>query len=314
MARPALQALAEQQQTLQTQAGLLARANQQLSVQAQRIAAQDQTIGQFKTAFAMQRDQISACTRGIRAIAEAAGIEGHVRTAMLRTADEQNPAQPIPEPPAVPPAQTTQDVKTPEAFADVQAPGMIPGSTNDVAADATSTVYTPGNDIDAPAVKNLVDVTAPVDGTQGPRPLNEVRTLTDVRVGDPMNPSPAFPLRGDFANAQRLGSREAASNRTMAALRLARLRIQAGTASADNDFAVATEIEKNASMTTEAIEAEIHTLESVSKAAARQPRPAGLVPRAASTGQRSVPSMQAVGGSGASAANDDTMDADLYMP
>jgi hypothetical protein len=311
MARPALAALAEQQEIINRQAGIIRGQDERLRRQATRLMQHEQV-------FSSQRNQILALNRGLQAIAVAAGIEGHVRTAMLRTADEQNPAQPIPEPPAEPAPESTVDAKTPEAFADVQAPGLVPGSTNDVAADTTSTVYTPGADVDGPALKNLVDVTAPVDGAQGPRPLNEVRTLTDVRVGDPMNPQPAFPLRGEFSTPPRMGAREAASNRTMAALRLARLRIQAGVASADNDFEVAAGIEKDASLTAERIEAEIATLEGVRKAAARQQpqRPAGLVPRAASA-QRTVPSMQAVAGTGLVAAgslatDDDVVDADLF--
>lgn len=311
MARPAIQALAEQQTLIQRQATQIAR-------QAEYIRAQGQTIEQFKTAFARQREEITSLGRGLKALASAAGIEGHVRTAMMnKRADVQNPTQPVPEPPAEPPLVTTQEAETPEAFADVSAPGLVPGSTNDVAADTTTTVYTPGDDIPGPPVKQLVDVTRPVDGTQGPRPLDEVRTLTDVRVGNPMNPQVAFPLRGDFANAARLGAKEAASNRTMAALRLARLRIAAGTAIADNDFEVATGIERDAALSTEAIQAEIDTLEGVSKAAAKKAqRPAGLVPKAASAG-RSVPSMQAMAGTGlqstgSSAAYEDVADADLF--
>lgn len=307
MARPALAALAEQQETINRQAAII-------QDQARVIQAQGGRIRQHEQVFSAQRSQIAALGRGLQAIAVAAGIEGHVRTAMLKRADEQNPAQPIPEPPAQPAPQSTQDVKTPEAFADVMAPGMVPGSTNDVAADTTSTVYTPGDDVPAPPVKNLVDVTAPVDGTQGPRPLNEVRTLTDVRVGDPMNPQTAFPLRGEFATPPRLGKKEEASNRTMAALRLARLRLASGTAQGDSDFQVAADIEKDASLTSDMIEREISTLEGVTKAAAKQQeRPTGLVPRAASQ-QRSVPSMQAVAGSGgASASDDDVADADLFL-
>jgi hypothetical protein len=310
MARPALAALAEQQQII---------ANQH-----ERIRRQATRLAQHEQVFARQREQILAqaaenaqLRRGLEFLASGLGVTGQLHTAMRRTADEQNPSQPVPEPPAEPPVQTTQDVKTPEAFADVQAPGLVPGSTNDVAADTTSTVYTPGNDIDAPALKNLVDPTAPVDGTQNPRPLNEVRTLTDIRVGDPMNPQPAFPLRGEFATPPRMGAKEAASNRTMAALRLARLRLEAGTAQGSSDFEVAAGIEKDAAMTTAAIEAEIGTLEGVRKAAAKQPqRPAGLVPRAASQ-QRAVPSMQAVAGvglinAGVAATDDDIADADLF--
>lgn len=307
MARPALAALAEQQQQIRRQAELIEQQNRAL-------VAQQQHIGTLQRVASYQRDQLVRLGRGLQAIAQAAGIEQHVRTAMLRKrADEQNPTQPVPEPPAEPPYVTTQEAETPEAFADVNAPGLVPGSTNDVAADLTSTPYTPGQDVPAPAVNELVDVTRPVDGTQGPRPLDEVRTLTDVRVGDPMNPQTAFPLRGDFATPPRLGAKEAASNRTMAALRLARLRIVTGTAQGDNDFSVATEIEKDASLTTEAIEREIHTLESVRTASAKQPeRPGGLVPKAASGGQRAVPSLQQVTAGGGHGGDDDVADADLF--
>lgn len=288
--RPALQALAAQQKVIESQAA---------------------RIRQHELVFAAQRDQIARLGRGLQAIAAAAGIEGHVRQAMLKRADEQNPTQPIPEPPAQPAPFSTAETEAPEAMGDVMAPGMVPGSTKDVAADATTTNYTPGTDIPGPPVKNLVDVTAPVDGTQGPRPTNEVRTETDVRVGDGMAPSAAFPLRGDFANAQRLGSaanpvRED-SGRTMASLRLARLRINAGLVEGD-DFAVATTIERDASLGTDAIEREIHTLENVRTAAARRERPANLVPRSAAGVQRTVPSMASTASVGAALDDDDAED------
>lgn len=309
MARPALAALAEQQEIIRRQAAIIEQ-------QGGTIRALTARITQHEQVFAQQRTDLSALGRGLRALAVAAGIEGHVRTAMLsKTADEQNPAQPVPEPPSEPAPESTQEAKTPEAFADVRAPGLVPGSTNDVAADATTTNYTPGADIPGPPLKNLVDVTRPVDGTQNPRPLNEVRTLTDVRVGDPMNPQPAFPLRGPWTQPQRLGAKEAASNRTMAALRLARLRMQAGTAQGDSDFEIAAGIEKDAAMTTEVIETEIRTLEGVAKAAAKQQRPAGLVPRAASGGPRQVPSMATVAGIGSggdSATDVEVADSDLF--
>lgn len=280
--RPALQALASQQRIIDRQA--------------QVIQAQSARLGQHEQVFSRQRDQITQLSRGIEFLASGLGVTSMLRTAMLRTADEQNPTQPIPEPPAQPAPFTTVDTKTPEAMADVNTPGLVPGSTNDVAADATTTNYTPGLDIPGPPLKNLVDVTAPVDGTQGPRPLSEVRTETDVRAGNPMAPQTAFPLRGDFANAQRLGSaanpiREGAGNRTMASLRLARLRVLAGTAEGD-DFAIATTIERDASLSDDAIEREISTLEGVRTASARRSTPpTNLVPRVAAGVQRTVPSM-----------------------
>lgn len=295
--RPVLAALQEQQQVL---GGLRSEA-------AQTTAQHRQAFNALRSLAQSQAEHIARLERGLSAIAKAAGIERHVVEAMTRVADVQNPAQPVPEPAPEPAVHNTQDAKTPEAFADVNAPGLVPGSTQDVAADAASTVYTPGDDIPAPAVKLLEDVTRPVDGTQNPRPLSEVRTETDVRVGDPMNPQVGFPLRGDFANAQRLNT--AASNgsgRTMAAIRLAKLRIATGTAQGV-DIEVATGIERDASLSTDAIEREIATLTQVSKAAAKR-APANLVPKAAAV-QRTVPSLASV--AHASAPNED--DEDLFL-
>lgn len=285
--RPALAALSEQQG--------------QLSQHAQTIQHLSRTAASQRGVIQRQHEQISMLAAGLQAIVEALGPEAlaRVTAAMSRkTADVQNPAQPIPEPPAEPSPHGTQETKTPEAFADVTAPGLVPGSTQDVAADVTSTVYTPGQDVPAPPVKQLVDVTRPVDGTQSPRPLSEVKTLTDVRAGDPMNPQTAFPLRGDFANAQRTSGLQstaaAAGSRTMAALRLAKLRIEAGTAESTDEFVETARIEKDASLTSAAIELEITTLAGVKTAAQRRvaSRNPGLVPKMAAGAQRSVPSLQ----------------------
>jgi hypothetical protein len=286
--RPALAALAEQQQlieNLRRQAHILNKAS------------------------VKQEGQITSLARGLQTLAALAGVDRHVAAAMLgrKVADIQNPAQPVPEPPAQPSPQGTEDAKTPEAFADVTAPGLAPGTTNDVAADATTTAYTPGMDIGAPAFKNLIDVTAPVEGTQNPRPLEETKTLTDVRVGNPMNPQVAFPLRGDFANAQRTSSA-----RTYACLRLARLQIAAGLVEGQTDIEIATGLEKNAELSLNSIEAEIGTLERVRTAARRQGSAASrrLVPRTAA--QRSAPSLQAVASHQVAASVGDS-DEDLFL-
>lgn len=284
--RPTLQALAEQQQELNTLRSTVATQATQITAQSQQLAAQGHTIEQLG--------------RGLFSLASMAGgdVQSKVASAMLRKhADVQNPAQPVPEPPAGPPTQSTPEVETPEAFANVQDPGLVPGSTNDVAADATTTSYTPGMDIASQPFHQLVDVTQPVDGTQNPRPLQETKTLTDVRVGDPMNPQTAFPLQGEFANAQRTSSRKTAaqiaadaSRRTMASLRLAGLRLQAGTADGESNYTVAAVIERDASLSTEDIEREILTLESVKQAASTRAANARLVPKAATRQPR--PSMQ----------------------
>lgn len=285
MSRPAIQALAEQQRIIEAQRATISQQAQQLD-------------GLTRWAK-VQHESTQQLARGLQALAVMARVPDQVAAAMLnKHADVQNPAQPVPEPPAVPATQSTQDAKTPEAFADVQAPGLVPGSTNDVAADATSTVYTPGQDVPVSPFRNLVDVTAPIDGTQSPRPLGEVRTETDVRVGDAMNPNVAFPLQGPFGNAQRTSSLQEAGDeraeRMVASQRLARLQIQAGLAvGEEDDLVLGTSIEKDASRTLASINQEIGTLSDVMRVTARKQQPQAnqrLVPRTA--GQRTRPSMQ----------------------
>jgi hypothetical protein len=304
MARPAIEALAEQQREI----GQLRQTNASLEA---RIA------GLVRVAE-VQQEQLNRFGQGLRHLSQLAGVEGKVVTAMTRQADVQNPAQPIPEPPAVPPTQTTQEAEAPEAQANVQTPGLVPGSTQDVAADATTTAYTPGMDIPGPAFKNLVDVTAPVAGTQGPLPLSQVKTETDVRVGDAMAPDAAFPLQGPFANAQRTSAKtggEGGGNRTMASIRLARLRIEAGIAEPGEDLALAATIEKDASISTAAIEGEIATLTKVRTASRSRGNDSNrnqrLVPRMAN--QRQAGPSMASGGIQATASGNTSDAEDIFL-
>lgn len=312
--RTAIKALEEQQQMITR----LTEAHRKTA------AAQDSDLTNLLKVAERQQDQINRLTRGLQHLSRIAGLEGHVASAMglkFVQADVENPAEPVPEPPAVPAVDGTVQTKTPEAFGDVTAPGLVPGSTNDVAADVTTTNYTPGQDVPAPAFRNLQDVTAPVDGTQTQRPLSETRTEHDVRVGDPMNPQTAFPLQGGFANAQRTASRktaqqlaEEASNRTMASLRLARLRISAGLHDVEPgtegaDLELATRIEKDAALSTDRIEQEIVTLDAVRKRAqASVQRNPSLVPKSAA--RREAPPM-----SGGSRSTHSTLDdaTDLFL-
>lgn len=309
MTRTALAALADQQKLIE---GIEAAHRKQASDTNDSLASVLQIVKD-------QQGQIARLTAGLQYLSRYAGIEPRVASAMglrLVQADVQNPAQPIPEPPAVPPTQTTQEVNTPEAFADVQAPGLVPGSTQDVAADVTTTNYTPGEDVPASAVKRLVDVTAPVDGTQTQRPLNETKTETDVRVGDPMNPQTAFPTQPWMAPQRTTGSvqktpqevADDAALRTMASIRLARLQMRAGIATASEgsvspDFEIAGKIEKDATLSIQDIENQIATLDAVVKkqASTDASRNQRLVPKSASG--RQAPSM--VGGGSAGAVDDD---------
>jgi hypothetical protein len=159
----------------------------------------------------------------------------------------------------------------------------------------------PGVTLPTAPYNNLTDVSAPVSGTETQIPLNQTRIETDVRVGDPMNPETAYPLNPAFGPSQQRGTTpprsgemsQTSSQRTMASIRLARLRVAAGLAQGD-DLAVAASIEGDQNLSDAMIRHEIATLSQVTKAAAKQQRPAGLVPRAASSAQgvqRTMPSL-----------------------
>lgn len=266
--------------------------------------------------LAVKDSQIVRLTYGLQAIAQHLGpdVDTMVRSAMLhKRADEQNPAQPIPEPAPEPAVDGTVVAETPEATADVNQPGMVPGSTQDVAADVVTTAYTPGQDVGAAPLRNLVDVTRPIDGAQGPRPLSETKTNVDVRAGNPMNPQTAFPLGGDFAQAQRTGSLPQGGDlKTMASIRLARLRIATGEDADDLLLAqkIATELDLGA------INTEIQTLDRVLKTSTRRQQspqaPRGAVPRPAPGVGRTVPPLTSQAGlRSTSTARED--DADLAL-
>lgn len=273
------------------------------------LAEQQKLIDELRSKTAKQDRQIAQLTRGLSAVANLTGYDTQVRTAIFKRADEQNPAQPVPEPAAGAPTESTAEAETPEAKADVRAPGLVPGTNNDTAADAVTTSYTPGADIDSPALKNLTDVTQPIDGTQGARPLQETKTLVDVRVGDPMNAQVAFPVNGPYANAQRTGS--VSDERAVLALRLAKLRIATGTADNDDEIVGMDSIVRDASLSNETIEREIATLDRVEKSAAKrvEDAPRNLVPQPARV-QRTVPSLTS---RTAAARDDDDNAEDLFL-
>jgi hypothetical protein len=311
------------------QHGLASLANLQKSATDQQalIDSQQRYIAQLQRKTAQQGSQIQRLSACVTTIARILGPQADTlirQAAMTKRADEQNPAQPIPEPAAQPPVQTTVQAETPEAFADVRAPGMVPGANQDVAADAVTTAYTPGADIQTAPVRQLVDVTAPVEGTQGPRPLSEVKTLDEVRVGNPMNPQVAFPLGGDFAQAQRTGAvqvgyaneqtqatqpvqvpqqRDVNQIRSMSSIRLARLRLAAnleqGSIETGADLSIGQRIANDPNYSMERIQQEIETLNNVRTAAARASAPMpprGAVPRPSVPVHRVVPSLASQGG------------------
>lgn len=268
--RPLMQALASQQKVLEAQKRGMSR------------LAHENEVLRLQLAY----------------VARLAGVSKEL-DAIRRQADIDNPAQPVPNPPSQPAVESTEQAMTPEAYDNPNAIGETPGANQGVAAETTATPMDPGVTLPTAPYNNLVDVSAPVSGTETHTPPETTRIETDVRVGDPMNPETAFPLNPAFGPSAQQGttpprsgemSQTGSRHRTMASIRLARLQIAAGIASGD-DLAVAAKIEANASMSDEAIRAQIDTLAAVTKAAARQPRPQGLVPRAASGVRRTTPSL-----------------------
>lgn len=216
-----------------------------------------------------------------------------------KQADIDNPAQPVPNPPSEQATESTEQAATPEAYDNPNAIGQTPGANQGVAAETTATPMDPGVTLPTAPYNNLVNVSAPVAGTETHVPDQMTRIETDVRVGDPMNPETAFPLNPAFGPSQQQGttpprsgemSQTASRNRTMASIRLARLRVQAGLTRGE-DLAVAAKIEADPSMTEAMIRHEIDTLARVAKISSKAQRPQGLVPRAASGVQRTMPSL-----------------------
>jgi len=225
-----------------------------------------------------QRKQLAVQGQQIALIARLAGVTSEVES-LAKTADIANPAQPIPDPAPQAPSETTEQAATPETNDDVRAPGQTGNSTAGVPAAATDTALTPGGTLPAEPYGNLQDVTAPVSGhlDVATTPPESMRIETDVRAMDPMQPEVAFPWTisdnqsnsappKDGEMSQTGGGSAPTPSRTHACLRLARLRIQAGTASGD-DLSVAARLEADASLTDAVINHEIGVLAGVVKSA-----------------------------------------------
>lgn len=204
---------------------------------------------------------------------------------IMHRANPANPAQPVQEPNPEGPIVTEQQAMQPTVRADVTQMGATP--LTDVSADATIPVDEPyGEAANVPIGLNRVDVTAPVDGTQYQRPPNETIIPVDVRVGDPDDPNPAFPWymgptgqplpptppgpsvgNPQIPVSMQKGASDPAK-RQYAALRLARLQIQAGIASGE-DIEIA-EFIRTSSISDESMGDQITLL---AKLAERNPNP-----------------------------------------
>lgn len=270
-------------------------------------------------------NQILALQMGY--VAQLAGVDKQVE-AIRKKADADNPAQPVPNPPSENAAESTEQAVTPEAYDDVRNPGMTPGSVNELPADTTDVALAPGESLPTAPFNELENVQAPVAGTETQLPLDQTRIEQDVRVGPQaspvVNPQVAFPWhispnqsnQGEGGQPGQMTAAKQGGNRTIAALKLARLQIEAGMAETTDDLALGAQIESSQASDAE-IASTTATLEQVRKAASRQARPANLVPRSASV-QRTVPSLAGGSGSGmsttagAAPVADDTADSDLF--
>jgi len=271
-------------------------------------------------------------------LASAAGVDRELaeigRRVMRRHADLLNPASPVPDPPQAPATQSTEEALAPEAMDNAGRPGTTPGANSRVPAMQTTTPITPGVEVQTPPATNLVDVTAPVAGTNpsqdGGVPLEQRRIETDVRIDpDPLKAhGPGIGGQGDngaafpwLLDARQPGQQQGAggsvnaslseaeaSRRTFASIRLARLRVTAGLAQGE-ELAVAERIERDAALSTAMIEHEVGVLTQV--APQRQaPRPPQQ-----RTAARAVPSLASVGASAqyAPAVMDDLDGSDLFL-
>lgn len=275
---------------------------------------------------AQMQQMIVAQQRQIDFLSRLAGVEPQM-AALRYTADVNNPADPMPDPPSQGPAESTDQARTPGAYDDPRVPGMTPGSTSGVPAASSTTPMQPGAALPTSPYGQLVDVTAPISGTEGTTGNVEfgnqagqdgvTRIETDVRAlgigeeGDQMNPTTAFPwtISQDNGNGVAPPDGEMAqgsSARAMASLRLAKARIAAGMVVGGGDeFAVASRIEADAALTPALIDHELGVLTRLASQSAGGRRP-DLVPRVAASAQRQVvpslaqsPRMPVLGSQGA---------------
>lgn len=307
----------QQQRAQQRRPAPQQRAAQQPPRQPQQHIAVNEALAAQQRVIRAQAAQIQALGAQMQFLGELAGV-GPQLASLRRHADEMNPASPVPDPPQAPPTETTEQALAPETMGDASRPGTEPGSTTHVPAEMTTTSVTPGVEIQTAPATQLVDVTAPVQGTNpsqdGGVPIQQRRIETDVRIDpDPLKASgpgiggvgtdgTAYPwviaAREKAASVSRTASRKPQQQptpedergaRTFASIRLARLRKAAGLASGD-ELEGGARIERDASLSLHDIEHEIATLDQVTKAAAAQ-RPPSRPQRP--QGTRYAPSMSA---------------------
>ncbi len=231
---------------------------------------------------------------------------GRKRAALImrRAASAANPAQPVGEPQGQPAPESEWDAMQPGAMTDVTAVGSSP--LTNVMSDAMTSVTEPyGVYANTPLGLNRTDLTVPVAGTQYQVPPNMSIVPVDVRAAQ-SNPETAYPWTigpngqpavlppgssvGNPPSVGQVGESVPEEKKAYAAMRLARLRIEAKVAQGD-DLSVAAAIDSSG-MSIGDIHREINTLTQV--AAANRPGLAGpsdqtryMVPQMASTASTS---------------------------
>lgn len=270
-----------------------------------------------QTVIDNQRRQIAIQGQQIALIARLAGVTEQVNAIGSKTADIANPAQPIADPGEQAPSETTEQAATPETNDDVRSPGQTGNSTQGVPAASTDTALTPGGTLPAEPYGNLVDVTAPVSGTNtGEVGGDQTRIESDVRGMDPMQPDVAFPwtISDNQSNSNPPSSGEMSGSgspsRTHACLRLARFRVQAGVAQGD-DIALAATLEADTRLTDELINHEIGILSGVVRTAAKLPSE-GTALRTVRSAARVAPSL-ASQSTATTPARQDVADSDIFL-
>lgn len=203
------------------------------------------------------------------------------RAGLVRTADEENPAQPVPEPAAQAPAQSTDEARAADATTEVTTPGS---ALTDVAPMTTTDVTAPGAAATDVAPDATQDVTAPVAGGAEKPSYEQTVTLVQPDASGASNGTDRTnAFEDDNSWVQQANAVRA---RTFACLRLAKLRIQAGLEN-DDDLAIAQRIEAS-KPSDDAIRTEIRTLTAViqrqASSAPRRREAARTAPSLASTG------------------------------
>lgn len=249
------------------------------------VAAQQQVIAGLRNELEVVRLQLAY-------VARVAGLSEHF-AAIRKECDADNPAQPVPNPPSEAPSESTEETLKPLGNDNPNTPGQTPGVNQGVAAETTTTPMDVGTTLPTTPYNQLQNVTAPVSGTETHTAPDTTRIETDVRVGDPMNPSTAFPLNPAWgpskqspAGPPKDGEMHQTGSRTLASLKLAKLRVQAGVAPQGSDeFALTASIESS-NLSAEAIAVETRSLTDVIESSrvryAQRERPANLVPKSAS--------------------------------